>query len=191
MVDPLKKHLDKLKIIAESAKRRNNMYADLAKLDNRQAKRSLSALHNAPATGKKIQKIGLTSVFFVSSNNLEKTIKNIIDIIGEREISICKEISNLLNLSNFRSLKLFVFYRIFLCILWGAILNGFMNMFFTFTTRYLLASEVTFFMLLEFCLGPIWVWLFINEQPTLETIQGGSIIILTIAIHSFLKIKNL
>ena len=32
MTDPLKKHLDKLKIIAESAKRRNNMYADLAKL---------------------------------------------------------------------------------------------------------------------------------------------------------------
>ena len=58
MTDPLKKHLDKLKIIAESAKRRNNMYADLAKLDNRQTKRSLSALHNAPAPGKKIQKIG-------------------------------------------------------------------------------------------------------------------------------------
>ena len=57
MIDPLKKHLDKLKIIAESAKRRNNMYTDLAKLDNRQAKRSLSALHNAPAPGKKIQKI--------------------------------------------------------------------------------------------------------------------------------------
>jgi len=58
MTDPLKKHLDKLKIIAESAKRRNNMYTDLAKLDNGQAKRSLSALHNAPAPGKKIQKIG-------------------------------------------------------------------------------------------------------------------------------------
>ena len=58
MIDPLKKHLDKLKIIAESAKRRNNMYSDLAKLDDRQTKRSLSALHNAPAPGKKIQKIG-------------------------------------------------------------------------------------------------------------------------------------
>ena len=58
MTDPLKKHLDKLKIMAESAKRRNNMYAGLAKLDNRQTKRSLSALHNAPAPGKKIQKIG-------------------------------------------------------------------------------------------------------------------------------------
>ena len=62
MTDPLKKHLDKLKIIAESAKRRNNMYTDLAKLDNGQTKRSLSALHNASAPGKKIQKIGLAFV---------------------------------------------------------------------------------------------------------------------------------
>ena len=41
---------------AKIFKRRNNMYTDLAKLDNRQSKRSLSALHNAPAPGKKIQK---------------------------------------------------------------------------------------------------------------------------------------
>ena len=58
MTDPLKKHLDKLKIIAESAKRRNNLYTDLVKLDSKQAKRSLAALHNASAPGKKIQKIG-------------------------------------------------------------------------------------------------------------------------------------
>ena len=53
------------------------------------------------------------------------------------------------------------------------------------------AAEVNLFFLLETIIGPGWVWFFINEQPTLETIQGGSIIILTIAIHSFLKIKNL
>jgi len=60
MIDPLKKHLDKLKIIAESAKRRNNMYTDLAKLDNGQAKRSLSALHNAPAQVKKFKILDLS-----------------------------------------------------------------------------------------------------------------------------------
>ena len=39
-------------------------------------------------------------------------------------------------------------------------------------------------------LGPIWVWLVIKEQPSLETILGGSIIILTIAVHSFLALKK-
>ena len=60
----------------------------------------------------------------------------------------------------------------------------------TIAPRFISAAEVNLFFLLETIIGPMWVWLFINEQPTLETIQGGSIIILTIAIHSFLKIKN-
>jgi hypothetical protein len=30
----------------------------------------------------------------------------------------------------------------------------------------------------------------IKEQPSVETIQGGVVIILTIAIHSFLKLKK-
>jgi len=60
----------------------------------------------------------------------------------------------------------------------------------TIAPRFISAAEVNLFFLLETIIGPVWVWLFINEQPTLETIQGGSIIILTIAIHSFLKIKN-
>ena len=79
---------------------------------------------------------------------------------------------------------------IFLCILWGGILNGFMNMFFTFTTRYLLASEVTFFMLLEFCLGPIWVWLFLDESMRTDSIIGGLIVIFCVAIYSSLEIYN-
>ena len=30
----------------------------------------------------------------------------------------------------------------------------------------------------------------INEQPSIETLQGGVVIIITIAIHSFLKLKK-
>ena len=52
------------------------------------------------------------------------------------------------------------------------------------------AEEVNLFFLLETIIGPLWVWLVINEQPSIETIQGGVVIILTIAIHSFLKLKN-
>ena len=31
-------------------------------------------------------------------------------------------------------------------------------------------------MLLEFCLGPIWVWIFLDELLRLETLIGGLII---------------
>ena len=60
----------------------------------------------------------------------------------------------------------------------------------TIAPRFITAAEVNLFFLLETILGPIWVWMVIKEQPTIETIQGGLIIILTIAIHSALAIKK-
>jgi len=44
--------------------------------------------------------------------------------------------------------------------------------------------------LLETILGPFWVWLVIREQPSVETIVGGTVIIFTIAVHSFLALKK-
>ena len=60
----------------------------------------------------------------------------------------------------------------------------------TIAPRFITAAEVNLFFLLETIIGPIWVWLIIKEQPTIETLQGGLVIIITIAIHSFLKLKN-
>ena len=60
----------------------------------------------------------------------------------------------------------------------------------TIAPRFIPAEEVNLFFLLETIIGPFWVWMVIKEQPSIETIQGGAIIILTIAIHSFLKLKK-
>ena len=60
----------------------------------------------------------------------------------------------------------------------------------TIAPRFIPAAEVNLFFLLETIIGPIWVWLIIKEQPSIETLQGGIVIIATIAIHSFLKLKN-
>ena len=60
----------------------------------------------------------------------------------------------------------------------------------TIAPRFIPAEEVNLFFLLETIIGPIWVWMVIKEQPSIETIQGGVVIISTIAIHSFLKLKN-
>ena len=58
MKDPLQRHIEKLKIMKESAKRRNGLYSNLLKLNDKDTSRSLRALTKAPAPGKKIQKIG-------------------------------------------------------------------------------------------------------------------------------------
>ena len=60
----------------------------------------------------------------------------------------------------------------------------------TLAPRYITAAEVNLFFLLETVLGPFWVWLVIKEQPSIETIIGGAVIILTIATHSFLALKK-
>ncbi len=60
----------------------------------------------------------------------------------------------------------------------------------TIAPRFIPAAEVNLFFLLETIIGPIWVWLIIKEQPSIETLQGGLIIITTIAIHSFLKLRK-
>ena len=60
----------------------------------------------------------------------------------------------------------------------------------TIAPRFIPAEEVNLFFLLETIIGPFWVWMVIKEQPSIETIQGGVVIILTIAIHSFLKLKR-
>ena len=44
----------------------------------------------------------------------------------------------------------------------------------TIAPRFIPAAEVNLFFLLETIIGPIWVWLIIKEQPSLETIQGGA-----------------
>ena len=61
----------------------------------------------------------------------------------------------------------------------------------TIAPRFITAAEVNLFFLLETIIGPIWVWLIIKEQPSPETIYGGIIIIMTIAIHSFSKLKKI
>ena len=60
----------------------------------------------------------------------------------------------------------------------------------TIAPRFIPAAEVNLFFLLETIIGPIWVWLIIKEQPSVETLLGGFVIIVTISIHSFYKLKR-
>ena len=58
MPDALKERLDKIRKFSDSAKRRADLYTDMAKMDDARTARSLGALQKASAPGKKLQKIG-------------------------------------------------------------------------------------------------------------------------------------
>ena len=77
---------------------------------------------------------------------------------------------------------------ILLCLFWGGCLSGFVNWMFIIASRYLATAEVTLIMLLEFALGPIWVWWFIGETPTVWTIFGGGLIITAVALRSIFEL---
>jgi len=81
-----------------------------------------------------------------------------------------------------------------LSFIWGGLLNGFAHSIFIIATRHLLAAEITLFMLLEFTLGPLWVWSFIGETPSINTLIGGGIVmaaISTLTVYELLKRRKL
>ncbi|HRY16679.1 MAG TPA: DMT family transporter [Candidatus Competibacteraceae bacterium] len=52
-------------------------------------------------------------------------------------------------------------------------------------TRYLPAPEVSFFLLIETVLGPLWVWFVLGETVATRTFIGGGVILATIAAHAY------
>lgn len=79
---------------------------------------------------------------------------------------------------------------ILLCLFWGGCLSGFVNWTFIIASRHLATAELTLLMLIEFALGPVWVWLFVGEVPHRWTLIGGSIIITSVAVRAILELMN-
>ena len=77
-----------------------------------------------------------------------------------------------------------------LCFVLGGILSATVNTLFIIASKHLFAAELTLFMLLEFTLGPIWVWLFINEVPSQRTLIGGGVVILAVLVKSASELTN-
>ena len=71
----------------------------------------------------------------------------------------------------------------------GFVLVPFAFVILTIAPRYANSAEVQLVYLLESILGPLWVWLVIRETPPLNTIVGGSMLLISVAwfAHSSLR----
>ena len=76
------------------------------------------------------------------------------------------------------------------CVLWGAVLSGIGNCLFIIASRHLVAGELTLFMLLEFAISPLWVWIVVRETPTQWALAGGALVILSVATRALLEMKG-
>jgi drug/metabolite transporter (DMT)-like permease len=60
----------------------------------------------------------------------------------------------------------------------------------TYGPKLISAPEVSLIMLLETVLGPLWVWLVLNEQPPTQTFVGGSLVIGAIVVNAWLSFRT-
>ena len=72
----------------------------------------------------------------------------------------------------------------------GAILMPLSYSFLALGPRYITAAEVALFLLLETALAPIWVWLVVDEKVPFTTIIGGTIILVTLLLHSLYRLRR-
>jgi drug/metabolite transporter (DMT)-like permease len=56
--------------------------------------------------------------------------------------------------------------------------------------RFLPSADVSMFFLLETILTPIWIWMLFAEVPSNAVLTGGLIVIITLVVHSFWRLKE-
>lgn len=77
-----------------------------------------------------------------------------------------------------------------LCLILGGLMSTTVDTLFIIASKHLVAAELTLFKLLEFTLGPLWVWIFINEVPTSWTLIGGSIVVSAVLLKSASELRK-
>jgi drug/metabolite transporter (DMT)-like permease len=77
-----------------------------------------------------------------------------------------------------------------ICILLGSVQFGFGFMLLTWSTRYIPAAEVALFSLSESVLNPIWTWLGADETPSVITLTGSAIVLVSVITYSVMVIRR-
>ena len=60
----------------------------------------------------------------------------------------------------------------------------------TYGPKLISAAEVSLIMLLETVLGPLWVWYVLSEQPPIQTLIGGSLVLGAIMVNAWLGFRS-
>ena len=77
-----------------------------------------------------------------------------------------------------------------LCVLWGAGISGMAHLIFILSARYIGATELTLFGILETAFAPFWVWWLMSETPSIWVMAGGLVILIAIGIKLILEVRS-
>ena len=76
-----------------------------------------------------------------------------------------------------------------LLFIWGALLSGTVHVIFTWGSRHVPGAELTLLILIEFILSPMWVWLALDERPSLATLVGGAFVLAAVASRALASLR--
>ena len=79
---------------------------------------------------------------------------------------------------------------LWLCFVWGGLLMTAVHTLFTLASRFVAGAEIMLISLIEFMLGPIWVWLVYSEAPGTTGLIGGALVLGAVTIRSVLLIHQ-
>jgi drug/metabolite transporter (DMT)-like permease len=77
-----------------------------------------------------------------------------------------------------------------ICLAWGGGLSTFVHFLFVWSSRFVRGAELMLLVLVEFILGPLWVWIFVAEVPRTATLIGGAVVLVTVASHALLSLRG-
>ncbi len=72
----------------------------------------------------------------------------------------------------------------------GSVQFGLGFMCLTWSTRFIPAAEVALFSLSEAILNPLWVWIGIGETPSLYTLAGSTVVLVSVIAYSVMVIRR-
>ena len=81
-------------------------------------------------------------------------------------------------------------YNLIIVAIMGLLITPFSRVMMSNGTRYISASEVSLLMIIETIMAPIWVWIFLKEIPSSNTLVGGTLILLTLVVNSIYTMKK-
>ena len=77
-----------------------------------------------------------------------------------------------------------------LCLLWGGGIVTVVHFLFIQGTRYVPSAEIMLITLIEFILGPMWVWLGFGERPSNMALIGGGLVLAAVAARAVIIVYS-
>ena len=77
-----------------------------------------------------------------------------------------------------------------ICFIWGGGVICLVHFLFVYGSRHLPGAEIMLITLIEFTLGPTWVWLVFDEKPGPMILLGGSVVLGSVFMRSFFLMRR-